>query len=757
MEEISEKGIAEDLADSQKSISISEFFERNKHMLGFDSEARAIVTAVKEGVDNALDATEDAEILPEVKVIIEEGQKYYTIILEDNGPGIPKDNIPKVFGKLLYGSRFHKREQNRGQQGIGISAAVLYSQLTSGEPAIITSKTQESDKADRFHLVMDTENNTPDIKRHEKVETDKEHGTKIELKMEANMRGRKTLHKYIKNTAVVNPHARIVIDEPKERIEYERVSEKLPAKTEEIKPHPHGVDLGTLIKMIEDTNSYSVSGFLQEEFSKVGEKTADGIINGFLDSYYGRDLKLSTKSLNLSDVEKHTKEAVSRKKEEEVELFAEKIYSIMQEEDSISYSGLEKAVETSAEELEKEKDTRFGKTVREKTHKELWNLFDVNTCYRTIESLVKEATSKRKSKLTIQKIAYSITVEFEKHDKYRINENLLDNIVDISCNKVVESGNHSIGQTARQNITEEIWKNMKTLEKDIPKIREFKDDRDMSRSLLKGMTKQKVNKPSDKCLSPIGPDQIEKGLRKEYDADFYSSAQRSGGVYKGSPVIVEAGIAYGGEIMDQNDIELQRYANRVPLVYQKGACSITNVVEEIGWRNYNLKQPSNRGMPQGPVVLIVHVASTNIPFTSESKDAIANVPDIETKIERAVRDVGRDLKNHIKKERELSKRREKENVITEILPEMANKLAEVSSKDSPNTSKSLAKIMNSILVDTDNMEIKNYSNSSEEFEIVGDDEELWSGKLSKGETIELDSNVEELEVNNIEEEKYILD
>ncbi|MFB6232807.1 MAG: ATP-binding protein, partial [Haloarculaceae archaeon] len=102
-----EEGIAEELAESQRAISIAEFFEKNKHMLGFDSGARALVTAVKEGVDNSLDACEEADILPDIYVEIQEDRDYYRLIIEDNGPGITKEQIPKVFGKLLYGSRFH--------------------------------------------------------------------------------------------------------------------------------------------------------------------------------------------------------------------------------------------------------------------------------------------------------------------------------------------------------------------------------------------------------------------------------------------------------------------------------------------------------------------------------------------------------------------------------------------------------------------------------------------------------------------------
>ncbi|MEM5870527.1 MAG: ATP-binding protein, partial [Candidatus Aenigmatarchaeota archaeon] len=123
------KKTAEDLAKEVREISVSEFFEKNKHLLGFDNPVKALVMAVKEAVDNSLDACEEAEILPEIIVKIKElkEENVYSVSVEDNGPGIVKENIPRVFGKLLYGSKFHKIKQNRGQQGLGISTTVLYS------------------------------------------------------------------------------------------------------------------------------------------------------------------------------------------------------------------------------------------------------------------------------------------------------------------------------------------------------------------------------------------------------------------------------------------------------------------------------------------------------------------------------------------------------------------------------------------------------------------------------------------------------
>ena len=140
MAKIAKTPTAEDLAQNQKEISIAEFFEKNRQILGFDSLPRCLITTVKEAVDNSLDACEESNILPDVFVKIERvDETEVRITVEDNGPGIVREQIPRVFGKLLYGSRFHALKQSRGQQGIGISAAVLYGQLTSGKPARIIS------------------------------------------------------------------------------------------------------------------------------------------------------------------------------------------------------------------------------------------------------------------------------------------------------------------------------------------------------------------------------------------------------------------------------------------------------------------------------------------------------------------------------------------------------------------------------------------------------------------------------------------
>ena len=271
---------AETMAKRQREISVSEFFTKNRHLLGFDSPLKSLLTAVKEAVDNSLDACEEAGILPEIAVeITETGAKTFRVAVEDNGPGIVRDQIGKIFGKLLYGSKFHKLSQSRGQQGIGISAAGMYGQLTTGKPVRIVSKTPRR-KAHEFLLAIDTAKNRPDIHSEEEVDWDNKCGTRVEIEMEGRyQKGQRSVDMYLKQTAIANPHVTLHYTDPGgESVSYERSSRELPPETEEIKPHPHGVELGRLIGMLKDTTCRSLSGFLQEEFSRVGPKVAKEVI-----------------------------------------------------------------------------------------------------------------------------------------------------------------------------------------------------------------------------------------------------------------------------------------------------------------------------------------------------------------------------------------------------------------------------------------------------------------------------------------------
>lgn len=273
---------AQEMADKQRDISVSEFFTKNRHLLGFDSPLKALMTAVKEAVDNSLDACEEAGILPEISVIIDQvSEKIYKMVVEDNGPGVMEAQIGKIFGKLLYGSKFHKLSQSRGQQGIGISAAGMYGQLTTGKPIRILSRTGPKKKPVEIIMSIDTAKNKPEIHSTQEVEWDKKHGTRIEIEMEARyQKGVRSIDMYLKQTAIANPHLTLHYQAPgEELISYERNATVLPPETVEIKPHPHGVELGRLIAMLKDTSAKSLSGFLQEEFCRVGPKVAKDIID----------------------------------------------------------------------------------------------------------------------------------------------------------------------------------------------------------------------------------------------------------------------------------------------------------------------------------------------------------------------------------------------------------------------------------------------------------------------------------------------
>jgi len=272
---------AEAIASKQRDISVSEFFAKNRHMLGFDSPTRAILTAVKEAVDNSLDACEEAGLPPDIKVEIHElSEDRFKVVIEDSGPGIVKQQVPKIFGKLLYGSKFHELRQSRGQQGIGISAAVMYSQLTTGKPVRITSRIGEKHKAHLYELQIDTKKNAPVVLDDGAVEWNRPHGTRIEMEMEAiYQKGKRSVDQYLHQVALANPHADIHFIAPRsEPIHYARLSDQLPPPAIPIKPHPYGVELGVLIDMLQTSRARNVAGFLSGEFSRMSAKIAEEVL-----------------------------------------------------------------------------------------------------------------------------------------------------------------------------------------------------------------------------------------------------------------------------------------------------------------------------------------------------------------------------------------------------------------------------------------------------------------------------------------------
>ncbi len=517
------KSIAQELAKKQKEISVSEFFEKNKHILGFGSSTRAILTSVKEAVDNSLDACEEAGILPEVHVTIDELEnEEFEITVEDNGPGIVKKQIPNVFGKLLYGSRFHAIRQSRGQQGIGISAVVLYGQLTTGRPTLIHSKTSDDDVAAKVSLMINTKKNKPEVVDSDFVPWEKEHGTKVKYTIKGRyVRSHASVEEYLKGTAIVNPHASIFFKGPDNVVlDFERVTVQPPPACNEIKPHPRGLELGQLMAMAKHTKSRRIKSFLNTEFSRISYRVADDI-------------------LEKADVPENR---------------------------SPKYLKLEEA-----------------------------------------------------------------------------------------------------------------------------------------KAILKAIDEVKIMSPPTDCLSPIGEVLIKKGLKNvlgDMKPDYYvPPVTRSPEVYQGNPFQAEVGMVFGGDLPKDGQVEILRFANRVPLLYQQGSDVMTKALSDIDWRRYGLEQRGGKGIPYGPAVILIHVASTKIPFTSEAKEAVADIETIKNEVILALRDVGRKTRSHLNKKKKKKKAKAKFDLISRVLPEIAKKSADMLDKPVPNLDKTITKIMGVVWID----------------------------------------------------------
>lgn len=281
---------AQEMSAKQRDISVAEFFQKNRHMLGFDNKRKALLTTIKEAVDNSLDACEEAGILPDIDVKIEVAAngdgtwptspaqaERFIVTVTDNGPGIVKKNVGKVFAKLLFGSKFHRLRMSRGQQGIGISAAGMYGQLTTGKPTKVVTKVSNEKQAHCIEVTIDTKKNEPVEHETKQIEWDREHGTSVSIELTGEYRkGKQSVDEYLELTSVANPHAQFTYVSPDgEKRTFPRGVDVLPEQPKEIKPHPHGIELGMLLKMLQDTKSHWLSGFLSTEFCRVSARNAE--------------------------------------------------------------------------------------------------------------------------------------------------------------------------------------------------------------------------------------------------------------------------------------------------------------------------------------------------------------------------------------------------------------------------------------------------------------------------------------------------
>jgi DNA topoisomerase-6 subunit B len=593
------RATAQSMAASQRDISVSEFFAKNRHLLGFDNPRKALLTTIKEAVDNSLDACEEAGILPEIWVHVEQtGTNRYKVGVQDNGPGILKNQIPLIFGKLLYGSKFHRLRMSRGQQGIGISAAGMYGVLTTGKPVKIVSKVSPRKPAHYYEIKIDTKRNLPEIlngkgegedippgeagskyiEKHgiEWIELD--HGTRVTIELEGRfIRGRGSVDEYLEQTAIANPHVTLHYLDPEsgsgaeveERL-YPRSTDQLPPEPKEIKPHPYGIELGILATMLQDAKSMTLSQFLTSSFSKVSPAVAAKICETA-----GLSTRTNTSKAGRNEADK---------------LF----HAIMQ--------------------------TKIGAPATD-CISPIGEPLLLKGLHQVVPGEFYIASTRPPA--VYRGNPFQIEVALAYGGMSSANKVPLDVLSDLLS--------ESDARTLRQFLSTTFY------------------------GLGSDAADQIIKEAG------IGP-RTSPGKLKTAEVAKLHEAMRS--------VNLEAG----------QTMNVLRYANRVPLQFQHAACAITQMVMGTNWRSYGLTQ-SRGQLPSGPVTIMVHMASVWVPFTSESKEAIASYPEIQKELRLGLQSVGRKLGMYLRRRLKVKQEGERRNIFLRYLGEVATAVSDINQAD----------------------------------------------------------------------------
>jgi DNA topoisomerase-6 subunit B len=569
---------AESMAARQKEISVSEFFAKNRHLLGFDNPRKALLTAVKEAVDNSLDACEEGGILPNVAVIIEDlqpdrlataKQSRYRVTVIDNGPGIVRRQVENVFGRLLFGSKFHRLKMSRGQQGIGISAAGMYGLITTGKPMVIHTRPGAKKPAHHIELAMNTKTNRAEVTVDSETEDfpparfrtlnagtrdpgflnseDFVTGTSVSIELEGRyQKGRGSVDEFLELTAIANPHARIAFVPPT-RVAADDSQDDL------LLPKSVPTDSGVV--------------------ASATTSPPDGI------------------DPTLTTTEK-----------DGVILFPR---------------GTDQLPPETREIQPHPKGIELG------TLLQMLKDYEVVNKTGTLFNFLQEKFSR------ISPVKAS---DF--------------------CKAI---GTHS---------------RTKCSDLEPPQIEK----------LFKEFQESKLPPPPTDCLAPIGVRQLLAGMLKGVKAEFYAASSREPDVYRGRPFQIEAAIAFGGELPADDTARVIRFANRVPLLFQQSACSSFKSITETGWRNYNLSQPRG-SIPVGPLVIMIHMASVWVPFTSESKEAIADYDEIRKEMKLALMECGRKLGTYLRKRQQMQRQAARRDVFERYIGEISQAINAINGTD----------------------------------------------------------------------------
>ncbi len=307
--------------NSITTSSTAEYFAKNLQQVGFSSPTKAVLTTLKESVDNSLDACESAKILPELKIEIQKigrgtakNSDLVSVKVQDNGPGIDPDDLAKVFGEYLASSKFGRGQCSRGQQGIGISAATTWAQLTNATGVEVVSKTKKMRKAIKARIDVDIKKNRGLIKKKETIDWAPEHGTAISFKMDGRVQlnGDGGLITYLEGTTLVNPHVSIkykLLDN--DWVDVERVSKDVPLVPPPVNPHPHTMKLGEFMTHAHIFGKVNLRKWLKTGFSRVSDAAIQsfvkaglnkGLLNKMLSTLSEEDFKKVYRSIQDSEL-----------------------------------------------------------------------------------------------------------------------------------------------------------------------------------------------------------------------------------------------------------------------------------------------------------------------------------------------------------------------------------------------------------------------------------------------------------------------
>jgi len=604
--------------ESFNQISPSEFFYRNRDLAGFSNPTRSLYTAVREFVENSLDACDHSGVLADVHMSIKAvdkdkpDPKQYILTVKDNGPGIESKHVPLAFGTVLYGSKFGLK-QARGMFGLGATMAILYGQITTNRPVIVKSST-DGKIQDEYEMLLDIQKNKPVILKHEKKET-KSSGLSVSICLDGDYaKAGSKIRDYVYQTSLITPYATITFDDPKgEKFRYTKIVRTMPPSPTIIRPHPHGIDVETIRRMLLDTH-YQIPTVDDSMISKVR-----------------KELGLAKKNVDYSQIMKKV-EKKWKTLTRPVRVVAAIMSFLKMDFDRLSKIRIE------------EVDVGNKKLIYWDFGESQSNSVDMDPespYYKQLTNTVQGETLTSFLTKRFQRVGPTTAVKFAEYAKFKPEQR--------------------IGTMTNQELVK------------------------LSDAL---QTFDEFMSPDPSCLAPLGEEPLDKGIERFFEPDFHAVIQRGASAYSGFPFIIEMGVAYGGKI-SSGKINVFRFANRIPLLYDEGSDVVLKVVNETDWGRYKVKNDS-------PLVIVSHICSTRVPYKTVGKENVADRPEIERELRLALQFLSRKLSSFMSKKGQAEMAKKRANLYSKYIPLIAQFSTELSGKKKEPNYKNMIKEPNVI-------------------------------------------------------------